>query len=100
MGLRSCFRPLIHILGGEKVWHQVMRPMQLAAVFAWWQRSVTSWGVLATGLKTTRTGKAEQASRALAISCELAATCFRVSGPQRCWLPVINQTSRDLWLNI
>src|ERR1039458_8449648 len=74
IGLRSSFRPLIHILEGEKVWHQAIRPMQLAAVLACWHRSVISWGVLATGLKTTRTGMAKQASKALAISCEVAAT--------------------------
>jgi hypothetical protein len=27
-GVRSSFSPLIHILEGEKVWHQVITPMQ------------------------------------------------------------------------
>ena len=80
-GLRSCLRPLIHIFDGENVWHQVMRPMHLAALFAAWQSAVTASGETMTGLKTTFTGIAGATLSALAISCECSATFFRVSGP-------------------
>ncbi len=80
-GLRSCLRPLIHIFDGENVWHQVMRPMHLAALFAAWHSSVTASGVTSTGLNTTFTGIAGATLSALAISCECSATFFKVSGP-------------------
>ena len=37
MGLRRSFRPLIHILDGENVWHQVISPTQSALVLASWE---------------------------------------------------------------
>src|SRR5476649_2517615 len=80
-GLRSCLRPLIHIFDGENVWHQVMRPMHFAALFAAWQSSVTASGVTRTGLKITFTGIADATLSALEISCECLATALRVSGP-------------------
>ena len=80
-GLRSSLRPLIHILDGENVWHQVMKPMHLAALFASWQSAVISSGVVITGLKTTFTGMAGAALNALAISWECFATALSVSGP-------------------
>jgi len=57
-GLRSCFKPLIHIFDGENVWHQVMRPMHRGALLASWHKAVTASGVVRTGLNITLTGMA------------------------------------------
>ena len=81
IGLRNCLRPLIHIFDGENVWHQVTRPMHFAALFADRHSSVIASGETMTGLKTTFTGIAADALSALEISCECAATFFKVSGP-------------------
>ena len=62
------FSPLIHILEGENVWHQVIRPIHFSALFASWHTAVASAGVLITGLNTTETGMADAASRLRAIS--------------------------------
>ena len=72
-GRRNSFRPLIHILDGENVWHQVIKPMQRELTLACWQRAVASAALLMTGLKTTSTGMREEALRA-------AATCWALSG--------------------
>jgi hypothetical protein len=46
-------KPLIHILAGENVCIQVIRPMQFFEVFASVHNSVIESGVVSTGLKTT-----------------------------------------------
>ena len=46
-----------------------------------------------TGLKITLTGIISDSLNEEAISCECLATCFNVSSPYKCWLPVTNQTS-------
>jgi hypothetical protein len=85
--------PLIHILEGEKVWHQVMMPMQFFAAFASLQSSVIASGVVRTGLKTIFTGIVFDSSNAAAIFLEFSATFRSVTSPYKCWLPVTNQTS-------
>src|SRR5580693_4206215 len=78
MGLLRVRRPLIHILDGENVWHQVMRPIQLGELWASRQSSDTASGVVSTGLNTALTGISLEPSRPVAISFESTATCFRV----------------------
>ena len=41
-GLRNKRSPLIHILEGEKVWHQVTNPAHAASAFARWHSAVAS----------------------------------------------------------
>jgi hypothetical protein len=59
---------LIHIFDGEKVWHQVIAPMQRGALFASRHTAEMASGVVSTGLKTTLTGMAGESLKALAIS--------------------------------
>ena len=80
-GFWSDVRPAIHIFAGEKVCIQRTRPTQLFATLASARSAVISSGVFTTGLKTTRQGMRADWSSAVAIACELSATCFSVSGP-------------------
>ena len=80
-GLRSAFSPLIHILDGENVWHQVISPMHPAEALASWQSAAAASGVFTTPLHTTLTGMPAALSSAPTISFALDATFFSVSGP-------------------
>src|SRR5580658_1155503 len=81
MGLRKDFRPLIHILEGENVWHQVMTPTHFAEWLAPSSSTDTSSGDFATGLKTTPSGMVSASFSVRTISWEWAATFLSVSGP-------------------
>ncbi len=80
-GFLSRLSPAIHILAGEKVCIQVIRPMQLAVELASRHSSRIASGVVSTGLKTTFTGMCADALSAAAISRECSATFASVFGP-------------------
>src|SRR6185295_7184784 len=86
-------RPAIHILAGENVCIQVMRPTHASSAFASRHSRRISSGPVSTGLTTTLTGIAGAASRPVTIAAASSATVRRVSGPYRCCEPVTNQTS-------
>jgi hypothetical protein len=67
--------------------------MHFFELFASEQSSVIESGVVRTGLKTILSDIFGDLSRKVAILDESAATCLRVLGPYKCWLPVTNQTS-------
>src|ERR1035437_9765708 len=96
MGFWMVFKPVIHILAGEKVCIHVMIPIQFLFVLASMHKFVISSVVFKTGLKTILTGISDASLNAFAIACELVATWASVSGPYKCWLPVTNQTSKFL----
>ena len=95
-GLERMFNPAIHILAGEKVCIQVIKPMQFCALLASRQRAVIASGVVTTGLKTTFTGNLPDCVIHCAISWECSATFLSVASPYRSWLPVTNHTSKSL----
>src|SRR5580658_8444824 len=80
-GLRNRRRPLIHILEGEKVWHQVINPAQAGSELALWQRAVASSALLMTGWNRIVVGMPGAASRAAATCRALAATFSSALGP-------------------
>src|SRR5215203_6853797 len=92
-GFCRIFSPLIHILAGEKVCIHVIIPIQFFTVLASWKIAKISSGDFTVGLKTTFTGICFAASNEATICWEWFATCFSVSSPYKCWLPVTNQTS-------
>jgi hypothetical protein len=100
MGLFNWLSPSIHILAGEKVCIQVIRPMHAGEELADIHKPVISSGVVATGLYIILIGISFDALRDFTISWECSATFFNVSGPYRSWLPVINQASSFLRSNI
>src|SRR6478752_8894217 len=93
-GLCRIFNPFIHIFAGEKVCIHAIMPIQFCAAFASLQTDKISSGVVTTGLKTMEAEICFDALRSFTISCECSATFFNVSSPYKCWLPVMNQTSK------
>ncbi len=72
--------PAIHILAGEKVCIQAIRPMQSSSALAARQIRRIAAASVSTGFQTTRTGIGE-ASSAAAICWDCSATWRRVSSP-------------------
>src|SRR5512147_2289489 len=83
-GFFNVVRPAIHILAGENVCIQVIRPMQFFVELASKHNSRITSGVVNTGLKTTFTGTCAEAPNAAAISFECSATVSNVFGPYKC----------------
>src|SRR6185503_21362088 len=83
-GFLSRLNPAIHILAGEKVCIQVIRPIQYFVEFASKHNSRIASGVVKTGLNTTCTGTDADAPNAAAISRECSATVSNVLGPYKC----------------
>ncbi len=96
--MRRLFSPAIHILAGEKVCIQVIRPMHRSSTLASRMSRRMASALVITGLNTTVTGISERSLRLRATSLASASTCLNVSSPYRSWLPVTNQTSKSLKL--
>src|ERR1700738_2111648 len=92
-GLLKIDSPPIHILDGEKVCIQRIKPAQLGALLASMQRARISSDLVSVGFQTNLGGSRCDRLSSSTIFCEFAATWFKVSRPYRCWLPVIYQIS-------
>src|SRR6266487_6892985 len=77
-------KPAIHILAGEKVCIQVLRPTQFFVEIASRHSSRIASGVVSTGLNTTCTGRWAEAPSDAAISRECSATVSSVLEPYKC----------------
>src|SRR5205085_7452563 len=77
----------------RKSMHPSYDPNTICFCIGFLANAIYFFSVLTVGLKTILTGIWGEASSALAIVWECVATCFNVSSPYKCWLPVTNQTS-------
>ena len=80
-GFCSASRPAIHILAGEKVCIQAIRPTHAGELLA----SSTRWWIdpesMSTGFQTTSTGSSPDDRSRSAMRRDWEATCSSVSGP-------------------
>ncbi len=80
-GFWSAFSPRIHILDGENVCIQSIRPAQFSSEFASIQSLAISSGVVSSALKTVFSGSFGNSASAPATSRALAATRCKGPGP-------------------
>ena len=87
MGFCSFLKPRIHIFAGEKVWHQVMMPMQSSSALTLATAASISSLLLQVVRYLTVTGM--YLLTYSAISSECCATCSSTSAPYSVCEPVI-----------
>lgn len=83
-GLRSRSSPEIHILAGENVCIQAMRPMQSSSALASIITRRIAAASVSTGLATTSATMPSSLASTSEIVADWSATCCRTSGPYRC----------------